>query len=161
MEGTSVNETNRLLVFTIEDRSYALHLEAVERVVRAVEVTPLPKAPPIVLGIINVRGRITPVVDMRKRFGLPEREIGLNDQLIIARTPKLHVSLVADSVDGVMEIDGEEIIRTDLVLPKTEYVEGVVKLDDGLLLIHDLDRFLSLSEEEALLGALQERGQPS
>jgi purine-binding chemotaxis protein CheW len=98
---------------------------------------------------------------MRKRFGLPERETGPDDRLIVAKTPRLHVALVADSVDGVMEIDGEEIIRTDLVLPKTEYVEGVVKLDDGLLLIHDLDRFLSLSEEEALLGSLQECGQPS
>ena len=151
--------SHKLLPFALDRQRYALFLSSVEKVHRTVEVTPLPKAPPIVLGIINVRGRIIPVIDMRKRFGLPEREIGLNDQLIVARTPKLHVALVADSVAGVIEIDGQEIIRTDQVLPKTEYVEGVVKLTDGLLLIHDLDRFLSLSEEGALMDALQECGQ--
>jgi len=155
-----MNISRKLLPFALDRQRYALFLSSVEKVHRTVEITPLPKAPPIVLGVINVRGRIIPVIDMRKRFGFPEREIGLNDQLIIAWTPKLLVALVADSVDGVIEIDGQEIIRTDQVLQKTEYVEGVVKLTDGLLLIHDLDRFLSLSEEEALMDALQERGQP-
>ena len=152
--------SHKLLPFVLDRQRYALLLSSVEKVHRSVEVTPLPKAPPIVLGVINVRGRIIPVIDMRKRFALPEREIGLNDQLIIAKTPKLHVALVADSVDGVIEIDGQEIIRTDQVLPQAEYVEGVVKLTDGLLLIHDLDRFLSLREEDTLMNALQESGQP-
>ena len=148
----------KLLPFALDGQRYALFLSSVEKAYRAVEITLLPKAPPIVLGIINVRGRIIPVVDMRKRFGLPEREIWPNDQLVIARTPNFYVALVADNVDGVIETDEQEIIMTDQVLPNTDYVEGVVKLADGLLLIHDLDRFLSLEEEDALMNALQKRG---
>lgn len=155
-----MNNSVKLLPFTLDGQRYALFLSSVEKVYRSVEITPLPKAPPIVLGIINVRGRIIPVVDMRKRFRLPEREIGPNDQLIIAQTPKLHVALVADRVDGVIEIDDQEIIMTDQVLPKTDYVEGVVKLAGGLLLIHDLRKFLSLEEEDALMNALQKSDRP-
>jgi len=76
----------RLVVFTLDEQRYALRLSAVERIVRVVEVPPLPKAPEIVLGIVNVQGRVLPVVNIRRRFRLPEREAGLRDQLILALT---------------------------------------------------------------------------
>lgn len=79
-----MNNLNQLVVFTLDEQRYALHLAAVERIVRVVEVTPLPKSPEIVLGVVNVQGRIIPVVNIRKRFRLPEREIALSNQLIIA-----------------------------------------------------------------------------
>jgi purine-binding chemotaxis protein CheW len=155
-----MNDSGRLITFTLETQRYALTLSSVDFVVRAVEITPLPKAPAVVLGIINVRGRVIPVVDIRKRFGLPPRELGLSDQLIIAHTPKRPVALVADRVDGVIGIDEREIIGADEVAPRTGHVAGVVKLAGGLMLIHDLAGFLSLDEENTLNGALKESGQP-
>lgn len=155
-----MNDSGRLITFTLEAQRYALTLSSVENVVRAVEITPLPKAPPIVLGIINVKGRVIPVVDIRKRFGLPSRKPGLSDHLIIAVTPKRPVALVADRVDGVMDTGEQDMVPADQVLPNTAYVKGVVKLKDGLLLIHDLAGFLSLDEENALNDALKESGQP-
>jgi purine-binding chemotaxis protein CheW len=144
----------QLVLFTLDERRYALDLTSVERIVRVVDVTPLPKAPPIVLGIINVNGDVVPVYDLRRRFRLPEREINLTDQLMIARRSRQKVALLVDSVSGVVEISEAEIASAKQILPEIEYVHGVVKLQDGLVLIHDLDQFLSPEEERTLEGAL-------
>jgi purine-binding chemotaxis protein CheW len=143
------------VVFVLDGQRYALYLSAVERIIRAVEVTPLPKAPEIVLGIINMQGRIIPVVNIRRRFRLPEREMDLSDQLIIANTTKRSVALVVDEARGIIEQAQEEVVPAEVVLPGVKYVEGVVKLEDGMILIHDLDRFLSLEEEKSLDRALK------
>ncbi|MFZ2444826.1 MAG: chemotaxis protein CheW [Syntrophobacteraceae bacterium] len=145
-----MNEPVRLVVFHLDEQRYALLLSAVERVVRAVEVTPLPAAPAIVLGVINVEGRIVSVIDVRKRFRLPEKEMTVYDHLIIAQTARRTVALPADSASTIVEVSAGEIIHASRILPQLEYVDGVAKLDDGMVLIHDLDKFLSLEEEDAL-----------
>src|SRR5712675_257312 len=71
--------SNQLVVFALDAQHYALPLTGVQRVVRMVEVTPLPKAPEIVLGVIDVKGHIIPVMSIRNRFGLPEPETNLSD----------------------------------------------------------------------------------
>ena len=146
----------QLVVFTLDDRRYGLPLPAVERVLRMVDVTPLPKAPQIVLGVVNVQGLVIPVVDMRRRFRLPARDFALADQLLIARTARRPVALAADAVTGVLEYSAQEAAGAPDIVPGIEYVEGVVKLPDGLVLIHDLDRFLSLEEEAALGRAIED-----
>lgn len=146
---------NRLVVFALDEQRYALPLSVVERAVRAVEVTPLPKAPDIVCGIVNVQGRVLPVFNIRRRFRLPEREIALTDQFIVAHARRRPVALAADAVSGVLEYSGRDAIPARDILPGIEYLEGVVKLEDGLVLIHDLERFLALDEESALERALQ------
>lgn len=142
------------LIFGLDDQRYALPLEVVQRVIRAVEITPLPKAPEIVLGVINLRGHVVPVMNLRRRFRLPERDLRLSDHLIIAHTSRRVVALAADGVTGVMECPAEALTPAENVLPRLEYVTGVVTLADGLVLIHDLDRFLSLDEEAALDAAM-------
>ncbi len=155
MDVRDMNAFNNLVLFTLDEQLYALHLSAVTRVVRTVEITPLPKAPEIIRGVVNVQGQVIPVVDIRKRFRLPEREQELNDQLIIASTARRSVALVVDTVDGVIEHSGQEMIPPEKILPTTEYIEGVIKLEDGLVLIHDLDTFLSLEEDKELDTALK------
>ena len=145
-----------LVIFTLDESRFALQLAAVERVVRVVEITPLPKAPHIVLGIINVRGGIIPVVNVRKRFRFPERETQLNDQIIIARTSKRVVALLADDVTGVMACPVERIVEAEKVVSGMAFVAGIVKIDEGMILVHDLDTFLSLDEENSLDDALRE-----
>ena len=147
----SQEKQTQLVLFALDEQRYALDLASIERAVRVVDVTPLPKAPSTVLGIVNVRGDVVPVYDLRRRFGLAEREINLGDQLIIGRTSRQKVALLVDSVSGVLEVSKEKIACAEKILPEIEYVHGVVKLQDGLILIHDLDRFLS-PEEERILG---------
>jgi purine-binding chemotaxis protein CheW len=137
-------------VLGFDDMRVALPLSYVERVVRAVYLTPLPAAPDIVLGVVNVEGRIIPAVNMRKRFRLPDRKIMLTDQLVIAHASRGAVALVADAVSGVFEYADLDIVGADTILPGLEFIDGVVKLSDGLILIHNLDRFLSLEEARSL-----------
>lgn len=146
----------QLVAFHLDNQHYALPLPAVERVVRAIEITTLPKAPEIVLGVVNIQGEIIPVINIRKRFQLPEREIALNDQFIIGRALQRKIALAADGVSGVLERSEQDVIASQEIHPALDYVEGVVKLEDGLLLIHDLNRFLSLDEDRGLHEALKE-----
>lgn len=140
----------QLVAFNLAGRHYALHLSAVERVFRSVEITPLPGAPEIMLGIVDIQGWIAPVLDIRRRFGLPARPIDPSDHLIVARTGRHTVALVADAVVGVVQRLQSEVTAADQVLDNLQYVEGVSRFEDGLVLIHDLDTFLSPVEERAL-----------
>lgn len=150
-----MKESDSLVVLVLDDQRYALPLPAVDRVVRMVAITPLPKAPDIVLGVVNVQGRVIPVFNMRRRFCLPEREIALSDQLVVARTMRRPVALVADAVPDVIAYPAQSLVSPEEVLPSIEYVEGVIKLADGLIFIHDLDKFLSPDEESFLGRALE------
>ncbi|HEY6872705.1 MAG TPA: chemotaxis protein CheW [Geobacteraceae bacterium] len=145
---------DRLVVFTLDDYRYAVPLPAVEQAVRVVEITPLPQAPDMVIGVINLRGRIIPVLNIRKRFRLPERERALSDQLLIACTARRTVALVVDGVSDVIEHSAQETTAPARISPGLEYVTGVVKLKDGMIFIHDLDEFLSLEEEGELDAAI-------
>lgn len=147
-----------LVVFALDEQRYALRLAAVERVVRAVEITPLPRAPGIVLGMINAQGRIVPVVNVRKRFRRLEREVGLSDHFIIARTARRTVALVVDAVHEVLPCTEAQVVAAEKILPGLKHVEGVLKLPDGMIFVHDLDRFLSLDEEQALAEAMKLAG---
>ncbi len=146
---------NQLVMFTLGDQHYGLALSAVDRVIRMVEITPLPQAPDIVLGVVNVQGRVIPVINMRRRFRLPERETVLTDQMIIAHTARRPVVLMADAVSDVLEYSEKDFVEAQSILADAEYIEGLVKLSDGLLLIHNLDTFLSLEEETSLDQAME------
>ena len=154
-----MNRLIGLVNFNLDDQKYALVLSAVIRIIRVVEITSLPQAPEIVLGVINMQGRIIPVFDIRKRFHLPQREMHLDDQLIVASTSKRNVALLVDSVNDVIEVSEEKVIAGKSILSGLDYVEGVVKTEDGMILIHDLEQFLSLQEEKALHEAMEELNQ--
>ncbi len=149
-------ELIQLVVFRLDAERYALPLEVVERIVRAVEITSLPEAPAIVLGVINVEGRILPVLNIRQRFGLTEREITASDQFLIARTARRTVVLVIDEAQGVIEHPLVEVVSSSGIVPGLGQIQGVVKLDDGLALVHDLEKFLSLDEARLLDRAMRE-----
>jgi purine-binding chemotaxis protein CheW len=119
-----------------------------------VEVTPLPKAPEIVLGVIDFQGTIIPVMSMRKRFGLSEPETNLSDQIIVADTARRCVALVVNSVAGVLERTAEAVTETEKIIPGAQYVEGITRLEDGILFIHNLEHFLSGNEEQQLCALL-------
>jgi purine-binding chemotaxis protein CheW len=123
-----------------------------------VEITPLPKAPEIVFGVIDRHGEIVPVLNIRKRFRLPERAPAIADQLIIAHTSRRSVALVADAVMDVATLTEGELVEPATILPGLKYIEGVARLGGGLVFIHDLDAFLSLEEERTLETALKGDG---
>jgi len=154
MENRQPKDKSKIVLFSLDEPRYALYLTVVERVVLAVEITPLPKAPDIVLGVINFQGEIIPVIDIRKRFKLPSREINLDGQFIIARTSKRLVVLVVDSVNGVYELENSQVVDAEETFPYTSYISGIAKIETNIILINDLEKFLSLDEEKVLFEAL-------
>ena len=119
----------------------------------AVEVTPLPDAPDTILGLINVQGQIMPVVNVRRRLGLPEREVELSDRLSILHVLFGQPPLLVDAVSGVVEPEGQEVITAEKILPGAGCVGEVAKLAEEIVLVQDLDAFFSFEGEEALSGA--------
>ncbi len=148
----------QLVGFTLGGQGYAVPLSQVERIVHVVEVAPLPQAPEIILGVINFSGRIIPVADMRRRFRLPAKEPEIYDFLIIARTSRREIAFTAETLAGVIDCPEEELIAAEQIVPGLEYLQGVMRLKDGLIFIHDLEQFLSLDEEKSLATALKEMG---
>jgi purine-binding chemotaxis protein CheW len=149
-----VAEVNQMLVLRLDTQRYAIGLQAVERVIRASAITPLPGAPTGVMGALQAQGRVIPVFDMRHRFGLPGRSLRLSDQIVLANTSHRLVGICVDAADEVLSYPAELIVDAQQVLEETPYIKGVIKLPDGLLLIHDLDTFLSSDEAQQLDAAL-------
>ena len=146
----------QLLVFKIEGERYAIHLEAVERVISAVEITPLPEGPDTVTGVINVQGQVVPVLNIRRKFRISERAINVDDNIVIAKGSKWSVAFSVDSVEGVVELESEEIILTENIMPDMEYTEGVIKIHDNMVFLHDIDKALSFEEKEKLEAVMEQ-----
>jgi len=146
----------QILIFTLGESSFALYLSSVERVVRAVETTPLPKAPEFILGVINMQGKVIPVVDIRPCFGIPRRAVKSDDQFILAHTSRRLVALVADSVIGIHHLAAQELVTAREILPGAAYIHGLAKVEGELILLCDLDQFLSFDDEKKLEAALKE-----
>lgn len=144
----------QLVVWVLDMQRYALPFSMIERVVRAVAVTPLPDAPDIVCGIVNVQGEVVPVVDMRRRLHLAVRDVALTDQLVLARTARRAVAFFADAVSAVAAYPDDSVVQAEIIMPGKGCIAGIARLPDGMILIHDLDRFLSLEEADVLDEAL-------
>ena len=127
-----------------------------ERVVRAAAITPLPKAPEIVLGVLDFQGQVIPVINLRRRFRIPERALRTSDQFVIARARLVTVALAVDGVESVLEESAREVVAPNDILSGTGFLEGVTRTADGLVLIHDLATLLFPEEELLLARALQE-----
>ena len=146
--------SNQLISFTIDKHLLSIPITVVERVVRAVEVTPLGKAPEIILGVIDYHGDIIPVMSLRKRLGFPDRKLISSDRLMIIRISSRRLALVVDEVGEVIPHDNNRI-TTSGIFTKAIEAEGITRCSDGLILIYDPEKFLSSSEEFDLEEALK------
>ena len=143
--------SSQYFIFGLEDQRYALALAAVLRVIRAVELTYLPNAPDNLVGLLNMGGEILPVLNLRKRFSLADRDVDIDDRIVICKAGERTVAFIADMVVGVVELASEEVDEAVRILPEmASFVEGVGKLDNNTVLIYDLDRLFSIQEIEGL-----------
>jgi purine-binding chemotaxis protein CheW len=124
-------------------------IEHVERLLRAVEITPLPESFGTICGVINVQGKVVPVLDLRRRFGLPGREIDVRDQLLVVRSGKTLIALpVDDTVGLVLEAEGEPLATGDA--SQHAYVSSVLSVGGDLVMVLDVAALLTPSELHAL-----------
>ena len=154
---------DRIVILALDGQRYALPLSAVERVIRAVAVTPVPETPAFVFGVVNMAGKMVPVVSLRACFGLPGRPIRPEDQFVIARTSRLTLALVVDEVQGLSAVDAAQTVAVEDALPGGERgVRGLAKLDGGIIQICDMDRLIGQEDQDRLLDCegVMEGGRP-
>jgi purine-binding chemotaxis protein CheW len=144
----------QLIVFQLEEWRFALPLAAVQEILHAVRIVPLPGAPAIVLGVIDVRGTIVPVLDVRQRFGLARRPAEVDDHYVLARVGARTAALCVDRALDLFSVDERDIALADQLAPGARLVKGVVQDAAGLVVVQDLDAFLSAGEDLALGEAL-------
>ena len=140
----SPQTANRNLVtFRLDWQTYALPIESVEQVIEMVTVTPIPQVNHLVQGVINVRGKAVPVVNLRRYFGLPEADPHLDPHIILAQTGMWRVGLVVDQVLNVISLPANEVVRPSEVLPEglgsAPFLRGLVQSQDGMVLVLDPD----------------------
>src|SRR5262245_8682454 len=147
-----------VLVFEVAGRRYGLAAADVRELVRAVAVVPLPGAPPAVEGVINVRGRVVPVLDVRARLRLPAKPVEPSDHLVIAQAGERLVALRVDRATDLVRLEAADVEEARGLLPGLESAGWVARLPDDVLLIHDLGAFLSRAESARLDDALPAGG---
>jgi purine-binding chemotaxis protein CheW len=143
-----------VLVFEVAGQRYALPTRDVRELVRAVAITLLPDAPAVIEGVVNVRGCVLPVLDVRARFGLPARDLDPSDHFIVASAGKRGVILRVDRATHIAFVDATSVQPPESLGVSGGYVAGVAKIEGGLVLIHDVATFLSAAESESLETAL-------
>ena len=140
----------QIIMFALDQQRYGIPLDLVERVVRMVEITQLPTSPGLIHGVINVQGKILPVLDLRQRLGLPRRRVELSDQLIIMRSSAHSFALMTETACQVRECTEQMVADTAKILPDLPFLSGVVKFPDGLILLQDPELLFSTCETKAL-----------
>lgn len=144
-----------ILVFMAGGARYGVAVDAVQEVVRAVSISPIPGVPAIVEGAFSLRGVIVPLLDLRSRFGHSRKAVELSDRFIVVRAGRRTVALHADATEGMASVAAGAIADVQHVMPRSKWITGTAALPDGLVLIHDVETFLTAAEADALAGAVE------
>ncbi len=153
---TANNQSNvtiyQLVSFVVEDEEFGVDILKVQEIIRTVDITRVPKSPEFVEGVINLRGKIVPVIDLRIRFGIAKRERDNETRIIVVELSDRVVGFLVDKVKEVIRVE-KNIIEPPPELTtsiSSNYITGVAKLQDRLLILLDLDKVLSGEEQEHL-----------
>lgn len=142
-------------MFTVETTRLAVALEQVERVVRAATLKDLPGSPANVLGLLDLYGVPVPIISLRRRLKLPDREIETSDEIIILNRHGTLLGLLVDEVEDVVQIKQIPEIAS---AAEIKHLSGALKLGNDIVLVHDIDRFLTQEDElELVLSMMKQR----
>jgi purine-binding chemotaxis protein CheW len=155
LEGTA--EMKQLISFTLGAEEYGLELLRVKEVIRMRQITWLPKAPSCVKGIINLRGDIIPVIDLRDRFGLESVEQTAATRVIVVEMEGRLVGMVVDSASQVVRVPADQFDPPPLMAGTATrgFITGVGKMDGKLIISIDAERILSTEEMSQIAGSLE------
>ena len=139
-----------LLCFNLMDKEYAVNIDSVREVRRVKAVTPIPGALDFIEGVISLRGKVVPIINLRKKLALKAKEGGTFNRVLITEAHSHILGVAVDSVIGVIKLDPAHIEAPDEVLKKAEYLVGVGKVGKRLVLIVDMEKLLSGEEKTGI-----------
>ncbi len=145
----------QLVVFDLNEEAYGVDIESVREIIRLQEITRVPRTPDFVEGVINLRGKVIPVVELRKRFGLPVQDRNSDNRIVNVDIGGQEIGMVVDAVTEVLRISSDSVEPPSSVITTADsgYLKGIAKLDDRLIIMLDLDQVLSTEEQSALSSA--------
>ena len=160
----STNDSNskttdllQLVGFQLDDEEYGIDILKVQEINRITEITKIPQSPDFVEGVINLRGNVIPIIDLRKRFNMPHKEYDKQTRIVVGEIGDRTVGFIVDAVSEIIRLPADKIEPAPNISAddKAEYILGVGKLDDKLLMLLDIDKILSGSEKDKLFEAAE------
>ena len=138
----------QLVTFSIDEEEFGVNILKVQEIIRIMEITRVPRSPEFVEGVINLRGRVIPIVDLRRRLGLAAIAHDKDTRIIVIELNSLVVGFIVDAVSEVLRIPADTVEPTPPVAAgvDSEYISGVGKLQDRLLILLDLDKLLTAED---------------
>ena len=146
---------SQVVTFHLAKEHYGIDIQNVQEIILVGEITSIPEVPSYVEGLINLRGKVLPVIDLRRRFGLSTAEYNENTRIIVTNTSERTIGLVVDEVHEVLRLEGSQIepLPDGLTNVNVEYIVGVVKLEGRILILLDTDVVLSDEAQASLAQA--------
>jgi purine-binding chemotaxis protein CheW len=147
-----------LVAFRLENQMYALPIEPIVRIIEMVTITPIPEVSHVVEGVINVRGKVVPVINMRRHFGLSEVPLQLRTPIILAQDGEQTFGLIVDEVIDVLNLPADQITRIADILPeemgKAPVLRGLAHVQDDTVLLLNLEHLLAANCMQELVQAV-------
>ena len=150
---TLQQDEQQLVVFDLSTEAYGVDIGAVREIIRLQDITKVPRTPEFVEGVINLRGKVIPVVDLRKRFGLPAEEESKENRIVVVDIGAQDIGVIDDAVTEVLRIATESVEppASVIITADSEYLLGIAKLDSRLIILLDLEQVLTEAEHNSLL----------
>ena len=144
------DELLQLVTFSIGEEEFGVNILKVQEIIRTMEITKVPRAPEFVEGVINLRGKVIPIIDLRRRFGLAPKAHDKNTRIIVIEINNIIVGFVVDAVSEVLRVPASPVEPPVVAGVDSDYISGVGKLQDRLLIMLDLDKLLSSEDMDML-----------
>ena len=136
-------EQDQLVVFELSGESFGIDINAVQEIIRMQQITDVPKAPMHVKGIINLRGKVIPIVDLRDKFGLAQTEETKSTRIVVVDVTGCTVGMIVDAVSEVLRMNKDQIEDPSAIIESYEkYLLGIGKLEERLVLLLDLSKVI-------------------
>ena len=152
-------ERIQVVSFHLGSEEYGVDISQVQEIIRMVEITHVPRAPHFMEGVINLRGQLIPIIDLRTRFGMQRTEHTKSTRIVVTEIGSKKVGIIVDSVSEVINIPIEQVEDApDMIAGVgTEYIQGVGKVNDRLIILLDLTMVIT-GEEKAQLDSVELAG---
>ncbi len=140
----------QVVVFELANEHYGIDIGRVQEIIRLPAITAVPRAPECVEGVVNLRGRVIPVLNLRKRFGLPDSERGRTSRIVVLEVSGNTVGALVDGVSEVLRVPANAVEPPGATLtgPETAHLRGIAKLEERLIILLNLDQIVDLAQRE-------------
>jgi len=140
---------NQIVIFQLGSEFFGADIAKVESIIKIQSITQLPHAPSFVEGVTNLRGKVLPVIDLRKRFGLPAQETDKNSRIIVVSVDQIEVGMIVDEVSEVLTVPEGAVESAPAIATTVDssFIKGIAKIEERLVILLDLTQVLSTKEQ--------------